>query len=100
MKLLITLPAVLLFTGCLNFEATQTYWDHEAGTVLTNTVKASGFLKQTSIERIDVAARTKTTSKLVGARNAETSGDVEMVKAISGAIGEAFAAGAKSAVKP
>jgi uncharacterized lipoprotein YmbA len=98
MKHLLLICPILL-TGCLKFEAHQTYFDPESKTVLTNSVKASGFLKQTSIERIDVAARTKTTSKLVGARNTETSGDVEMVKAISDVIGQAFAAGAKS-VKP
>lgn len=92
--------APLILTGCLNFSAHQTYWDPEAKTVLTNSVSVTGLFKQSTIERIEVAARTKTTSKLVGARNMETSGDVEMVKAISGAIGEAFAAGAKSVVKP
>lgn len=98
MKRLAFLAVVpLLCAGCLKFEAHQTYFDPESKTVLTNYVRASGFLKQTSIERIDVAARTKTTSKLVGARNTETSGDVEMVKVITGALGEAFAAGAKSA---
>lgn len=94
-KVLFLCPLIL--TGCLKFEAGQSYFDTNSNSIVTNYVRATGFLKQTSIERIDVAHRTKTTSKLVGARGTETSGDVEMVKVITGALGEAFAAGAKSA---
>ncbi len=99
MHLLLLAPlllAPLLSTGCTSMTATSV--DTRTGT--TNYFHASFFLAKNTAEKLDVAATTKTTTKLIGAKNAEVSGDVEMVRALSDALGAAIAAGARAAAKP
>ena len=98
-KLVIGCSAILL-TGCVNFNVTSTTVDPDTKIAITNSFSGHFLFAKSTAEKIDVAYKTKTTSKLFGAKAIETTGDVEMVKAISAAVGEAFAAGAKAAVKP
>ncbi len=104
MKRYLTLAALLgsllaLTTGCVNFNVSSTTFDPDTKQAVTNSFKGTFVFAKTTAERIDVAYRTRTTSKLFGAKQVETTGDVEMVKAIAAAIGEATAAGAKAAAK-
>lgn len=100
-KLLLSLPVVVLLTsGCANIAVQSVSVNPANGVVSTNSFKANLFFAKSVAEKIDVISTTKTTTKLIGAKNIEQSGDVEMIKALSSALGEAFAAGAKSAVKP
>lgn len=90
----------LAMVGCANIKVRSIALNPITGVVATNSFDGTFFFAKSVAERIDVISTTKTTTKLIGAKNVEQSGDVEMVKAISGALGEAFAAGAKTAIKP
>lgn len=94
MILAIVLASALL-SGCASITASSV----DAETHATNYFHSTFFLTKNATERIDVASRTKTTSKLIGAKNIETSGDVEMVKALAEFGGSMVAAGAKGAAK-
>ena len=66
----------------------------------TNYFRGNFFFAKSAAEKLDIFRQTKTTSAMFSAKNVTESGDVEMVKAVAGAVGDAFAAGAKTAVKP
>lgn len=85
--------------ACISFKAQTVDYDTVTKQAFTNNVHVIGFCSTAKIERLEIASRTKTTSKLVGAKNTETSGDVEMVKALAEFMGNAIAMGAKTAVK-
>jgi hypothetical protein len=91
---------LLLLTGCVNLKISTVTFDPETKQVSTNDFKGTFFFSKTTAEKIDVATRTKTTSKLLEAKSIQNTGDAEMIKAIADALGNAFAAGAKAAVKP
>lgn len=97
MKTLFLLP--FLLCGCINFSASQTFVDPETHIVCTNSVRGTFLLSKTAMEKIEVASRTKTTSKLIGAKNAETRGDAESIKALSDLIGNVMAQTTKAAVE-
>jgi hypothetical protein len=98
--LLVSTALVALLTGCVKLNVSSTSYDPDSGIAVTNQFTGSFFFAKTTAERIDVIHKTKTTSKLIGARNASESGDAEMIKALSDALSNAAAAGAKAAVKP
>lgn len=101
LKVLGTIVLVIfLCSGCANIQVQSVSINPANGAVTTNSFKAVLLFSKSVAEKIDVISTTKTTTKLIGAKNVEQSGDVEMIKAVSSALGEAFAAGAKSAVKP
>jgi hypothetical protein len=97
---LLSCVVLLIAVGCVNFSVSSTTIDPDTKIAITNSFSGHFFFSKSTAEKIDVAYKTKTTSKLFGAKAIETTGDVEMVKAISAAVGEAFAAGAKAAAKP
>lgn len=88
--------AVLLLasTGCTSTTATS------VTATGTNTFRSTTFLARNKLDQLDVAHSTKTTTKLIGAKNVEVSGDAQMVSALADFMGAAMAAGAKAAVKP
>jgi len=99
MKKLLVVPLIAL-TGCVNFHVASTTFDPDTHVAITNVFNGHFFFAKSTAEKIDVAYKTKTTSKLFGAKSIETTGDVELVKAVSALAQDAFLAGAKAAVKP
>jgi hypothetical protein len=87
MKTLTLTLALLLLTatGCVRLEVSQTYYDEFADCVITNRASGFFFCSKSSIEKIEIAKRTKTTSALVGARSADTGSDTEALGALLGA---------------
>lgn len=100
MKTFALLLAPVLLAGCVRFEASQTFVDPDLKITVTNHVSGTFVFAKSAVESIEIAKKTKTTSALVGAKNAQTDGGVEFVKAIADSLGNAFAAGAKAAVMP
>lgn len=84
---------VACLLGCTSITATS------VTATGTNTFHAFAFFAHDKVEKLDVASTTKTTTKLIGAKNTEVSGDVEMVKALAEALRAATAEGAKAAAK-
>lgn len=76
---------VLLATGCINFDISQTYYDADAKQTVTNRARGTFVLAKSAVEKIEIARRTKTTSALIGAKGAETANDTEALGALIGA---------------
>ena len=100
MKKLFFSLALVALTGCMNFHAISTGIDPETHTPFTNEASGTFLFAKGSAEKLEVAARTKTTSKLIGSKNTETSGDAETIKAVADAMERAMAIGARALVKP
>lgn len=98
-KLLSVSCIIPLLSGCMNLTAEQTTMDEVSKQVLTNKFHVTAVFQKSAIEKLEIAAKTKTTSKLVGIKNTEVSGDIEMVNAIANLAGTVAAATAKAAVK-
>ena len=97
---LLSCAVLLMANGCISFNALSTFVDPETHVVLTNQFKGVFLVATTTAQNIEVAYRTKTTSKLFGAKAVETTGDVEMVKALSALVAQSAALGAKGAGLP
>lgn len=89
---------IALSSGCAHIDVTQTYWDPEAKVTITNRARGTFFASKEALKRVDIAVRTKTSSKLLGASGWESSGDPETVRAIGNAIGEAAGAAIRSSM--
>jgi hypothetical protein len=75
----------VLTTGCVRFSASQVFYDPEAKTVVTNQASGTFVFAKSAVEKLEVAKRTKTTSALIGAKNAETANDTEALGTLIGA---------------
>ena len=103
MKLLILLPPIILSIGCAHISATKVTdrLDDRGKVVERTTLKGGGtfFLAKGDASKISLGKETKSGSQLFGADSANTSGDVEMLKALSAAINDLLVKAAAAAVK-
>src|SRR3954467_11112239 len=102
--LLLNLPLLILSVGCAHISATKTTdtLDTTTGKVIVRTTTKGGgtfFLAKADATKLVLGKETKTTSQLFGADNATTSGDVEMLKALSASINDLLVKAAAAATK-
>lgn len=94
----LTLAAACLAFGsaCANIDVARQHIDPQTGQVLTDHARTTFFCAKGQAEKIELLTQTKTTSKLLGAKNAESSGDVQMAQTLFDGFGTLAAAFARS----
>lgn len=101
MKLIVGIICVL-FCGCTHIRVSSSYID-DAGKPRTDTLYSTSFFAKNNLDKVEVAYKTKTTSKLFGAKGVETSADSEGINAFNNlikSIAEGAVIGAGKALKP
>jgi hypothetical protein len=93
---------LLLCSGCSSITVTTSFVD-DSGHTRTEKVHAVSFLAKSNLDKVDILSKTKTTSKLLGAKGLDNSTDSEGINALNGlarSISEGAVIGAGKAIKP
>lgn len=96
---LISLP---LLSGCSSITVTTSYIDDQ-GKPRSERLHAVSFLSKNNLDKVEVLAKTKTTSKILGAKGLDNSTDSEGIGAVNNVIKsivEGAVIGASKSVKP
>jgi hypothetical protein len=102
MKKLVSATMLVLFCGCSSVTVTTSYIDAE-GKPRTEKLHAISFFAKNNLDKIDVLSKTKTTSKVLGAKGLDSSVDSEGIQAANNVIKsivEGAVIGASKSVKP
>jgi hypothetical protein len=102
LKRLISLSSVALLCGCSSVTITTSYIDTE-GKPRSEKLHAISFFAKNNLDKIDVLSKTKTTSKVLGAKGLDNAVDSEGIGAANNVIKsivEGAVIGASKSVKP
>lgn len=99
---LLSLSLLLTLSACTSITVTNSYID-DAGKPRTEKLRAFSFLSKNNLDKVDILAKTKTTSKILGAKGMDNSTDSEGIGAVNNvlkSIVEGAVIGASKSVKP